>query len=200
MHGLLLRSIQSYLRATFGADVWSRVLRLAEEPAEGFEPLLPYDAAVLDRVVAACAAELGRPAEVILEDLGTFLIADPEHSALRRLLRFGGATFVEFLHSLEELPDRGRLALPGLELPRIALEEGPAGLYRLTCETSCAALFPVAQGALRAMADDYGSLALLEIERRPSATVAVFSVQVLEAAHGAGRRFDLAAEVPADGW
>lgn len=112
MHGLLLRSIQAYLRATFGAAVWGRVLRNAGQSAEGFEPMLPYDGEVLERVLAVSAAELDRSVETVLEDVGTFLVASPGHQALRRLLRFGGASFAEFLQSLEELPDRARLALP----------------------------------------------------------------------------------------
>jgi hypothetical protein len=51
----------------------------------------------------------------LLEDIGTYLVTDPALEPLRRLLRFGGDTFAEFLGSLEELPDRARLAMPQLE-------------------------------------------------------------------------------------
>lgn len=201
MYGLLLRSIQAYLRATFGAVVWARVLRLSGQPVDGFEPMLPYDAAVLDSVLVASAAELNRTVEAILEDVGTFLVANPGHQSLRRLLRFGGATFSEFLQSLEELPDRARLALPDLELPQIILTETGPGFYRLKFGSSFPALYPVVLGALRATADDYGALVLIDAEPNCSccATGAVLSVQLLEAAHGLGRRFDLSAAGGQDG-
>ncbi|MFZ1469184.1 MAG: heme NO-binding domain-containing protein [Paracoccaceae bacterium] len=193
MYGLLLRSIQAYLRATFGAVVWARVLRLSGQPVDGFEPMLPYDAQVLDSVLAAAAAELNRPVEAILEDVGTFLVANPDHQSLRRLLRFGGATFAEFLQSLEELPDRARLALPDLELPQITLHETGPGFFRLTFGSSFAAFYPVALGALRATADDYGALVLIDTE--PSCNEglsgAVLSVNLLEPEHGLGQRFEL---------
>jgi hypothetical protein len=48
-------------------------------------------------------------------------VTDPGLEPLRRLLRFGGGTFEEFLVSLEELPDRARLAMPELEMPEITL-------------------------------------------------------------------------------
>lgn len=196
MFGLLLRSIQAYLRGTFGPALWARVLRAAGQPPEGFEPMLPYDAAVVDRVLAAAAQELRRPAEAMLEDVGTFLVADPGHRALRRLLRFGGAGFADFLHSLEELPDRARLALPGLDLPQIALTETAPGRFRLEIASPLPALFPVALGALRAMADDYGALVLIDLAAEGDR--ATLTVQLLEAAHGAGRGFALAGG-PADG-
>lgn len=192
MFGLLLRSIQAYLRGTFGPVVWARVLRAAGQPPEGFEPMLPYDARAVGRVLAAAAQELHRPAEAILEDVGTFLVADPGHRALRRLLRFGGAGFADFLHSLEELPDRARLALPGLRLPQVTLAEIGPGRVRLAVTGALPALLPVALGALRAMADDYGALVLIELEQEPGA--AVLTVQLLEAAHGEGQRFALVAD------
>ncbi len=188
MYGLLLRSIQSYVRATHGAVLWSRVLRLAGQPADGFEPMLTYAPDVLDQVVAACAAELGRPADVILEDVGTFLVTAAGHHPLR--------SFEDFLQSLEELPERARLALQGVEFPRIAVEERMAGQYRLNFDCGIPAVFPVALGAVRAMADDYGALVLIEASRTGCAECAggVLDVQVLETAHGAGRKFNLALE------
>ena len=203
MYGLLLRSVQAYLRATFGVAAWARVLRATGRSPDGFEPMLPYDAEVLTSIVAACADELGRAPDVILEDVGTFLVANPDHQSLRRLLRFGGATFLEFLHSLEELPDRARLALPDLELPEITITETGPGQYRLACGCSFPQLFPVAVGALRAMADEYGALVLIDPDLNcspDSGAVGALSVQLLEAAHGEGRRFDLAQAEMRDGW
>lgn len=202
MYGLLLRSIQAYLRATFGTVVWARVLRRAGQPPEGFEPMLPYDADVLDQVVGACTAVLNRPAEVILEDVGTYLVAAPGNQALRRLLRFGGATFPEFLASLDELPERGKLALPGLELPAITLTERGPGHFGLHCGCTVPAVFPMALGALRAMADDYGALVLIDPEMTCPDGVrgATLGIHLLELDHGAGRRFDLAPAEPAHGW
>ncbi|MEZ5796335.1 MAG: heme NO-binding domain-containing protein [Paracoccaceae bacterium] len=202
MYGLLLRSIQAYLRATFGTALWGRVLRLADLPPEGFEPMLSYDQPMLDRVLQAAGAELQRPVESILEDVGTYLVADPEQRSVRRLLRFGGASFPDFLHSLEELPERTRLALPGLDLPQITLAEIAPGQFRLSCNCSFPHLLPVALGALRAMADDYGALVLIDPELAcgPASAGGVLRVQLLETAHGRGRGFALAGGEPSNGW
>jgi Haem-NO-binding len=200
MFGLLLRSIQAYVRATFGTAVWTRILRAAGQSSDGFEPMLPYDQAVLDDLIAACAAELARPVEVILEDVGTFLVADSQHNALRRLLRFGGANFEEFLHSLEELPDRGRLAFPGLDLPQVGVAALGQGQFCLSLTGGFAALFPVLAGTVRAMADDYGALVLIDGE--PSGDGhdgRVLTVQLLAEAHGLGRSFELSMAEATDG-
>lgn len=192
MYGLLLRSIQTYLRATFGSATWAKVLRAAEMPSEGFEPMLPYDQATLDSVISACALQLDRAPEVMLEDVGTFLVAHPANTALRRLLHFGGASFEEFLYSLEELPDRGRLALPGLDLPQVALTNLGAGSFLLSFSGGFPALFPVIVGALRAMADDYGALVLIDTESAASTSNSfALSLQLLAEAHGAGQQLEM---------
>lgn len=195
MFGLLLRSIQAYVRSTFEVAVWGRILRAAGQSPEGFEPMLPYDQTVLDAVLSACSTELSRPAEVILEDVGTFLVADPNNNAVRRLLRFGGANFEEFLMSLDELPDRGKLAFPGLDVPQIGVVSAGGGHFRLTLAEGLSALFPVLTGAVRAMADDYGVLALIDAEGNNK----LLTVQLLATTHGHGRRFDLAPAEVADG-
>lgn len=202
MHGLLLRAIQAYIRATFGVAVWGRILQRAGQPPDGFEPMLPYGTAVLDGIIRSCSAELDRPEEVILEDLGTFLVADDSQGALRRLLRFGGSSFEEFLFSLEELPDRSRLALPYLDLPEVELEEVAPGLFRLSFSSSLPAFFPIAVGALRAMADDYGALVLIDPDMNGDGHKAGgnLTVQVLATTHGEGRSFELVAEGARNGW
>ncbi len=74
------------------------------------------------------------------------------------MLRFGGVTFVDFLHSLEDLPDRGRLALPDLDLPELHITDHGPDFFTLKCRAELTGAGHVMVGLLRAMADDYGAL------------------------------------------
>ena len=69
----------------------------------------------------AAARYLDKPRLVALEDIGTYLASHLNVEALRRLLRFGGAHFVDFLYSLDDLHDLARLAVDDLELPTVTL-------------------------------------------------------------------------------
>ena len=122
MHGLVNRSIQCFLRDTYGAAAWAHVVREAGLGFDSFEAMLNYETAMTEAVLVAAARVLGRPRESVLEDLGTYLVSHENTQALRRLLRFGGVTFDDFLHSLEDLPERARLALTDLDLPALTLE------------------------------------------------------------------------------
>lgn len=191
MHGLFNRAIQCFLRDTYGADLWRQVARDAGLGFEDFEAMLRYDPSVTDAVLRAASVRLSRPREAVLEDLGNHLIANTSLEPVRRLLRFGGVTFRDFLNSLEDFPDRCRLALPGADVPMLSLREGEDG-YLLSCRWSLDGVGHLVVGLLRAMADDYGTLAFLE-HLGNDAEGETVSVRLVEVQLFAGRPFDLAA-------
>lgn len=188
MHGLINRSIQGFLRDTYGAATWGLVAREARLGFDSFEPMLTYDAGLTTTVLVAASKVLNRPVESMLEDLGTYLVSHPNTEALRRLLRFGGVTFEDFLHSLEDLPERARLALPDLDLPGLELAETNYAEYRLTIHAPVAGMGQVMVGLLRAMADDYGALVLLDYAGDADSIL----IKLLDHRHSTGRDFDLA--------
>lgn len=194
MQGLFNRAIQCFLRDTYGPGLWLAVARRAHVGPEGFEAMLTYDNSVTEAVLAAAVRELGRPRETVLEDLGTYLVSHPNVEGLRRLLRFGGAGYVEFLHSLEELPDRARLALPDLDMPALDLHDMGRGAFLLTCRGPVPGVGHVIVGLLRAMADDYGALVLLDHQGEDRGAERI-TIEVLDGRHSEGRHFELAVKV-----
>ncbi len=191
MHGLINRSIQSFLCDTYGAAAWTTVLRRAEVATDSFEAMLIYPPEQTESILNAAAETLGRPRNDLLEDLGNYLVSHRNLEALRRLLRFGGVSFVDFLHTLEDLPDRARLALQDLDLPELLLFDQGEGQYRLNCSPLIDGAGHIVVGLLRAMADDYGALVLLDHTGREGA-YEVVCVQVLDQRYSDGKRFDLA--------
>jgi hypothetical protein len=190
MHGLINRSIQCFLRDTWGQSLWLAVARDVRLGSDGFEAMLVYDPALTEAVIDAAAMRLNRPRDSLLEDLGTYLVSHPTLEPVRRLLRFGGTDFVDFLHSLEDLPERGRLAVPDLDLPALALVDGGDGRFTLTLRSQLKGTGQIAVGLLRAMADDYGALVLLDMPD-PQGDADCVTIHLLDTRFAAGRRFDL---------
>jgi len=191
MHGLINRSIQCFLRDAYGADLWREAADAAGLGPDGFEAMLIYDDALTDAVLDAASGRLDLPVEAILEDLGTYLVSNPGLERLRRLLRFGGVGFIDFLYSLDDLPGRGRLAVPELDLPHLELvEEDGAGRFTLICRAQHPGFAHVMVGVLRAMADDYGALVLMSLECQRDG-VASIGIHLLDQSFAVGRRFDL---------
>ncbi|MGB5865175.1 MAG: heme NO-binding domain-containing protein [Sulfitobacter sp.] len=190
MHGLINRSFQNYMCDSYGRDAWLDVAARADVSPPEFEAMLSYDASVTPAVLDAMAAVLRRPRAEVMEDIGTYLVSHPNTEAVRRLLRFGGVNFEDFLHSLDDLPDRARMAVSDLHLPAIEVRSHDAGQYSLLCKGPFAGFGHLMMGLLRVMADDYGVLALLDLESGKDGHETV-QIRLVETDYADGRVFDL---------
>jgi hypothetical protein len=191
MHGMVNRALQGFIVTNYGPDVWAEVRSVARLPEDGFEAMHRYDHAVTLTVFGSAVDVLGKHPNALLEDIGTYLVTDPQLEPLRRLLRFGGGTFMEFLISLEELPDRARLAMPELEMPEITLHAEGCGLFTISARWPVPGIAPLLLGALRAMADDYGVLAFLELAGIEGGTERLL-VRIFDIDFNEGKAFSLA--------
>lgn len=190
MHGMVNRALQGFLIATYGDEIWAEVRGQAGLPFASFEAMLEYpDVMTLECFRAACHV-LHKHPNALLEDVGTWLVTDTHLEPLRRLMRFSGASFLDFLYSLEEMGDRGRLAVPDLDMPQITLTRLDPSTFHIRARWSLPGIAPILMGCLRAMADDYGALALLRLDGVDGADECLH-VQLLDTAYSQGRSFDL---------
>lgn len=191
MHGLLNRSMECFLSDTYGSDVWLAVVKDADIGFEHFEAMFDYPDSISHVVLEAAAKRLLKSPSTLLEDMGTYLVSSEKIQSPRRLLRFGGATFDEFLHSLDDLYDRAKLAVPELELPRYRLlENGKGGEFKLICTSQYKGFGRVTMGVLRAMADDYGALVFMEYAGAGDGYEEI-SIALVESSFSEGRYFSL---------
>ncbi len=207
MHGLVNKALQNFIGDSFGVATWQEVVHHAGIAQflgpDGFEAMQRYDDGVTESVIDAAAALLRRPRDSLLEDLGTYLVSTEKMDPVRRLLRFGGVSFTDFLYSLDDLQGRSHLAVPDLALPHLQIDEEGANCFLLTCRAGVPGFGSVMVGILRALADDYGALVVLEHRGvvapdrpgGPGGVVELIGIEVHDPAYQAGKRFDLAAEL-----
>ena len=193
MHGLINQAIENFARDSYGAAFWRDITGRAGLDRDHFEAMMIYETDITTRVVDALAGKLDKPRDEVLEDIGTYLVS--QAGAVRRLLRFSGTDFVDFLHALDDLPARARLAVPDLDMPELVLREHTARSFTLTIRTAPGAAFGfghVVMGLLRAMADDYGALVYLDY-KGGSGGEEVIEMTLLETAFAEARAFTLGA-------
>jgi len=190
MHGLINRSIQCFIRDTYGQENWVTIARFAGLGFENFESMMSYEDELTGAVMSAAAGHLSKSKESILEDMGTYLVSHPNLEGIRRLLRFGGDSFLEFLYSLDDMPGAARLAAPDLILPQLETRDHFGGMFTVYCRFVIPGSGHLVVGILRAMADDYGTLAVLE-HLGGNSGVETIKIQLLEMEFAAGRRFQL---------
>ncbi|WP_299927100.1 heme NO-binding domain-containing protein [uncultured Pelagimonas sp.] len=192
MHGLILKTLQVFVQDTYGPEPWRNIAAHASLDGTEFEAMLNYDEDIFTDVVSSASSVLDKPSDAILEDVGTYLVSHPNCEGLRRLLRFGGVDFIEFLHSLDDLPDRARLAVADLDLPDLELRDHTINQFQLKIDGHLPGFVHVMTGLLRAMADDYGALALLDHSGDGGAGLQMIDITVVENAYAEGRDFELA--------
>lgn len=197
MHGVVDRAIECFLRDTYTDAVWDDVAVAARSPVRSFEAMLAYDPALTGRILSAAVARIGKPRDALLEDLGIYLVTHPRYEALRRLLRFAGVTFEDFILSIDEIPGRAHLALPDLGLVPIGVRALGKDRFRICCGPGWPGFGHVLAGGIRAMADDYGALVTLSLVIEGEGGQACLELTLHSAEHSRGRAFDLAAR--ADG-
>ena len=162
MHGTINCGLQVYVCEIFGPDIWEETCSVAGLSGFGFETMLNYDDALTERLVNALTCVLGRERADLLEDFGTFVVSEERLEPVRKLLRLGGESYVEFLQSLEDVHDRAKIALPDLDVPRFELESHSDGRFTLHYRFEKQGFGAVFLGLLRGMADDYGALILID--------------------------------------
>ncbi len=194
MHGLVNKGMQGFLTTIYGEDTWQRIAEAAGIGPEGFEFLITYDVKHTWDVLNEASIVLGKTADTLLEDLGTYLVSDKSTDSIRRLLRFGGEDFADFVSSIDELPERARLAVPNLMLPDVEVNQSGNDQYEIRCVSEFGRFGKILSGILRAMADDYGCLSLIEWEDQGEAGE-VISVTLLDGAYSEGKTFALSAGV-----
>ncbi|MGC3939461.1 heme NO-binding domain-containing protein [Roseobacter sp. EG26] len=190
MHGLVNRAIQRFVVDTYGTAQWAASAKRANLDFTEFEAMWTYEDELTPRVLAAVCDVLDRPYDELMEDIGTYLVSHPNLAAPRRLLRFSGVNFVEFLHSLDDLHDRARLAVSDLMLPHLELREHSANSYSLNCQGDLPGYGHLFTGVLRAMADDYGALVFLE-HKGSKDGVETVAISLLEAEFAEDKGFEL---------
>ena len=96
MLGVVNKVIESFVRQRYGDKLWADVLVDLSLPGYEFEAMLTYEDGITYDLIDGLAKRQSKMYQDILEDIGGYLVAEDSQASVRRLLRFGGATFEEF--------------------------------------------------------------------------------------------------------
>ena len=162
MLGIINKALQSYVCDILGADDWYALCAATPLSADQYEPMLVYPDEETEVLIEAICLASGRTRDDMLEDFGNYVVSQHSSPAVRKLLRLGGETFVDFLYSLEQLHTRGAVLVPDLDLPNLRLEVAGDNQYILHCTEHKPGFGAVLQGILYAMASSYEALIVVQ--------------------------------------
>ena len=177
MHWLVNRAIEEFLSDTYGDALWGEGARHGDETT-------PSVTLKNSSALSQAAHRSGRQPVELCEDLGAWLA---RKEPIRRLLRFAGRHFGEFVLRLGELPGRVEMVIPDLPVPEVRITSAQPDRLVIVLNSDDESWAALMAGMLRAMADDYGVLALILCEGPE------ISVHVPDSSFSAGREFSLGA-------
>lgn len=186
MHGLVNRLIEEFLRARYGESLWRKVALACEVDPRGFHTLRAHPDRLTRQLMTTAAAEIGVNVGDLSEDVGAWLV---QLEPVRRLLRFSGRDYTEFLLALEQLPGRAEMVVPNLGLPTLTVIEEGGDQFVVHINGAPGLWAYLLAGVLRQMADDYGALALITVDKARGGIL----VEVPDGDFAHGRSFDLVA-------
>ncbi|GIT90516.1 hypothetical protein JANAI62_00020 [Jannaschia pagri] len=194
MHGMICKSLEGYVISAHGKDVWAAIARDAEVGIDGFEAMQSYPNEVFAAAQTAAAKRLGRDRLQLMEDIGIWICTHPPLQPVRRLFRFIGTSFRDLVLSLDEVEARARMAVPELELPIFHLCQVDDVEFEVQCTWPIPGASGLLTGILRTLADEYGALAMIEIDATQKVSagwVEIVSIQLFDEDFQAPQAFSL---------
>jgi hypothetical protein len=178
MNSLINRGIEEFLRSTYGETL---IQAVAQDGHSATGMVAPMGAGFGPAALHRAAQHLSKPFTEMVEDLGAWMT---RIEPVRRLLRFSGRDFKDFLLRIEELPGRAHLILPSLKLPRLQIDAVDDSVWVKMLDPDDHWRF-VLVGLIRGMADDYGALCLISTGNQ------LIRVDIWEEKFSEGRLFTL---------
>jgi len=155
MYGLINKAVEGLVRSKFGDAAWDRIRTRAGLPNEPFIGMEQYPDKTTYDLVGAASAELGAPAEAILEEFGVYWVKYTAEAGYGELMKSAGRTFPEFLRNLDQLHTRVKLSFPHLAPPSFAVSDEKPGSLVLSYYSGRPGLAPLVVGLLKGLGDKF---------------------------------------------
>lgn len=169
MYGLVNKAIQHLVIRDHGEGVWAKIRERAGVRDPEFVSLRSYPDEVTYGLVGAICAELGAPADRVLELFGEYWVGFAASQGYGPILDFFGRDLGTFLHSLDALHARLRTVFTHLLPPSLECEDIATGVVRLHYRSSRPGLTHFVVGLLHGIGKRFNQAVVVEIEARRSA-------------------------------
>ena len=129
MYGLLLDSIQKFIREKYGEHYWVAVRRRAKLSNHWFVTHEVYSDSVMTDLIDSAAAVLGEDRDNVMKMFGEFFVKNIGRYGYARLLRVLGRDMRDFLNGLDNLHEYLRFSYTKMRPPVFSCEkETPRGM------------------------------------------------------------------------
>lgn len=166
MYGMVNKAVEGMVCAQHGEQVWARIKARSGVDVEVFISNQSYPDDLTYRLVAAASAELGRPAEEILEAFGRHWVRHTAMEGYGALMEAAGDNLRDFLLHLPNFHTRVMMIYPKLQPPRFTCTDAGPGAIDLHYFTHREGLAPFVVGLVRGLAQHFNRTVEIEVRQR----------------------------------
>ncbi|XP_078684775.1 soluble guanylate cyclase 88E-like isoform X1 [Branchiostoma floridae x Branchiostoma belcheri] len=124
MYGMLVESVQHYVRKVYGEEKWLQILELSGFKNTVFATQRVYKDDVLPRIAENCSAVvMDKSTEDFLLFFGTCFVNFWSHYGYDRVVRVSGRHFRDFVHGIDNIHEMMRFSYPKMKSPSFYCEE-----------------------------------------------------------------------------
>ncbi len=163
MYGMVNGAMESLIVEQHGEAVWDAICRRAGVERLPFVKLQPYSDRITYDLVAAAAAELGAPADDLLEAFGRFWITYAAANGYAHFLGGAGTDLGDYLASLDAMHARLALTMPALRPPGFRVIARAGASVRLAYHSDREGLRPFVVGLIEGLGARFGTPARIAL-------------------------------------
>ncbi|XP_062598322.1 soluble guanylate cyclase 88E-like [Saccostrea cucullata] len=129
MYGLLLESVENYIKETYGEDAWERIRKLARVETMAFSTHKRYSETIIPDIARACSLVLDINEDDIMDAFGVSFVSFVGQYGYDKILSVLGRNMRDFLNGLDNLHEYLRFSYPKLKPPSFfCTNESTSGL------------------------------------------------------------------------
>lgn len=129
MYGLLLESVENYIKEKYGEDVWEKIRKMSHVETMAFSTHKRYSENIIPDIARACAIVLDLPEEEIMDSFGVSFVTFVGQYGYDKILSVLGRNMRDFLNGLDNLHEYLRFSYPKLRPPSFfCTNESTSGL------------------------------------------------------------------------
>lgn len=167
MYGMVNKAIEDMVCMHHGEEAWEAIKARAGVDVDVFMSNQSYPDAMTYDLVAAASAQLGAPADQVLDAFGRHWILHTAQKGYGGLLKAAGSNIEEFLRGLPNFHSRVSMIFPALNPPRFEVSEAVPGALTLHYHSDRPGLTPFMVGLLYGLGELFATpLSVEPLQRR----------------------------------
>ncbi|XP_037942629.1 soluble guanylate cyclase 89Da-like [Teleopsis dalmanni] len=134
MYGMVLESVQYYIQAEYGNNIWKEICKIVDCKHQTFKTHQIYPDKLMPDIAAAAAACTGKSFDFFMNFFGRCFVRFFSNFGYDKMIRSTGRYFCDFLQSIDNIHLQMRFTYPKMKSPSMQLthmdNDGAVILYR----------------------------------------------------------------------